>query len=185
MSESIQGTVAKVSRKDGRGAVCFESSDIWYGGFNAAQVGQSEPGDVIKITFKVVDKNGRTFHNLVGNATPADADTAGRWQGQAPTREANGNVMAPASAPAPAMKPVTLDRNRCIIRQNALTNAVNCLAAGIKVGKSVSEDDIIPLARMFEAYTSGDLDINADAPKDVEGSDMDWRAAAQQLSAIK
>ena len=34
MSESIQGVVSKVSRKNGRGAILFESSDIWYGAFS-------------------------------------------------------------------------------------------------------------------------------------------------------
>ena len=53
MSESIQGVVSKVSRKNGRGAILFESSDIWYGAFSASQIGSAESGDNVGLTFKV------------------------------------------------------------------------------------------------------------------------------------
>jgi hypothetical protein len=79
-----------------------------------------------------------------------------------------------------ALKPVELDRNRSIIRQNALSNAVACLAAGIKEGTSFSVDDVIPLAKKFEHYTSGDEDKQAQEP---EATTADWKEAAEQLAA--
>lgn len=45
---------------------------------------------------------------------------------------------------------------RTINRQNALTNAVSFLGKDPK--KVVSPDEVIEVARMFEAYTTGDLD---------------------------
>lgn len=186
MSESIQGVVSKVSRKNGRGAILFESSDIWYGAFSASQIGSAESGDNVGLTFKVQDKGGRTYHNVVGSVSPADSVTEEQWRNRksAPTQnEVDGNVTPmPNNSPSyKALKPVELDRNRCIIRQNALTNAVACLAAGIKAGKSVSEDDIIPLAKKFEHYTSGDEDKVLEEP--LEAGSQDWHAAAEQLSA--
>ena len=47
-----------------------------------------------------------------------------------------------------------------IVRQNALTNAVNFHANIEGLGEI---DDIIATAREFEAYTSGDLDREASA----------------------
>ena len=49
--------------------------------------------------------------------------------------------------------PVYLPRERAIIRQNALTNAVNYATGGTH-----TVDTIIDIARQFEAYTSGQID---------------------------
>ena len=49
---------------------------------------------------------------------------------------------------------VKISRDRCIIRQNSITNAVNFLSGK----KEVTPENVIDVARLFEAYSSGDLD---------------------------
>ena len=49
---------------------------------------------------------------------------------------------------------------RTINRQNALTNAVAFFnATAESTGSSATPDDVIAVARMFESYTTGDLDV--------------------------
>jgi hypothetical protein len=74
---------------------------------------------------------------------------------------------------------VPLARERAIIRQNALTNAVasltNILPKGAKVGDEDLEafaDTVVSLAMRYENYTSGDMDIEM-AKKMVEDSSME------------
>ncbi len=73
----------------------------------------------------------------------------------------------------PAAKPFPippLHGDRAIIRQNSLTNAreLYCFLVGDKMndvheaaGLQHSADEVIKLARMFEAYSAGDLDAAA------------------------
>lgn len=49
---------------------------------------------------------------------------------------------------------IILDRDRAIIRQNALTAAVNLCSNSV-----IGTDAIITYAKKFEAYTSGDMDL--------------------------
>lgn len=63
-----------------------------------------------------------------------------------------------------------LDGSRAIIRQNALTNARESIVASFG-GKAFTLDDAFPdavihIARKFEAYTTGDLDM-AEAESEV------------------
>jgi hypothetical protein len=80
-----------------------------------------------------------------GGATPAAAP-AGRSYG------------APAKVfPIPA-----LHGDRAIVRQNSLTNAVNMLKEDKDLAKLTGEARatyVISVARMFEAYSCGDLDM--------------------------
>ena len=191
MSESIQGIVANVSRKNGRGAIQLQSSDIWYGAFNTSQVGNAATGDSVGFNFKVADKGGRTFHNIVGSVSPLDEQTKLNWVNRTEDFKADGqpsqNVSSIQSSTAPrsqALKPVELDRNRSIIRQNSLSNAVNCLAATGTLSMFTEDsledlkDTVISLAAHFEAYSSGDLDKKSLEP---EASDSDWRTAAHDM----
>lgn len=54
-----------------------------------------------------------------------------------------------------------LDGQRAIVRQNSLTNAVNALKDNKAFNATAPEaaDTIIALARKFEAYSCGDLDM--------------------------
>lgn len=50
---------------------------------------------------------------------------------------------------------IILDRDRAIIRQNALTAAVNFLPGSLDCPK----EQVIETAKYFESYTSGDMDL--------------------------
>lgn len=60
----------------------------------------------------------------------------------------------------PETLPVGLTRDRCIVRQNALTNAIKFKELQIVVEsvEAITEEDIITTAVLFERYTSGDID---------------------------
>lgn len=84
-----------------------------------------------------------------------------------------GSGSAPAASSAPARSsggrtfPIAPDApERTINRQNALTNAVNYYNHTGRVG-DVSPEDVVETARIFEAYTTGDLDAE-EAKKAVE-----------------
>jgi hypothetical protein len=63
-----------------------------------------------------------------------------------------------------------LDGQRSIIRQNAVTNArelyTNLIDPTVKVTVDQHTDTIINIARHFEAYTAGDLDMDAAMKED-------------------
>lgn len=96
-------------------------------------------------------------------------DTAyGKEVDVASVRVAGGSVPKSAS-PSPVSTPkvgfpiAPLDGQRSIIRQNCVTNARE-LYVGSKGGKAFDYDEnaastIISIARMFEAYAAGDLDL--------------------------
>lgn len=66
-----------------------------------------------------------------------------------------GSVMSPSpqASPPAVDNPVKLSRERCIVRQNALTNAVNYMKDA-----AAAPLEVIGVASVFEAYTSGDMD---------------------------
>jgi hypothetical protein len=69
-------------------------------------------------------------------------------------------MTAPAGgAPSNTKAMPPSDRERAIIRQNALTNAVNYFTSveGVSPDKDTDIDTIIQIAMGFEEYTSGDL----------------------------
>jgi hypothetical protein len=68
------------------------------------------------------------------------------------------------------MLPVLLTRERAIIRQSSLAQAVNFTSQ--TPGDDWTTDRIILIAREFEAYASGDMDIEA-AKKSLSAEDLD------------
>lgn len=85
----------------------------------------------------------------------------------------------PTRAYGPPVKPFPippLHGDRAIVRQNALTNArelyVACSAGDLLVIHTVYDgckmaDEIIQIARRFEAYSCGDLDLEAASKEDT------------------
>jgi hypothetical protein len=72
--------------------------------------------------------------------------------------------MSPQSYSPKGVFPIpALDGQRAIVRQNALTNARELVQQTIKVGGTFDAgptvDTIIDIARRFEAYTTGDADV--------------------------
>lgn len=112
---------------------------VWYGAFASATLDGVERGDTV--TFEsVLDKTGK-YNNIKGVVQKV------RGTATSPLADGTFKVLKPS-----------LDRERCIIRQNALHNSV------LFVGDHVEEpspERIIEVARIFEAYTSGDMDLEA------------------------
>lgn len=125
------------------------------------------PGDYI--TFEYVEKPGVNrvtgasvvYRNIKG---PINVGMPG--SGPAPT-----GVMVPIKAPATAPyrapekvgEPI-LSKDRLILRQNALTAAVNFINnAGFdaEIATETWPDHVIKVAKKFEYYTSGDMDVDA------------------------
>lgn len=107
-----------------------------------------------------------------GDSITFDAGPTGKYL-QKVKKNGGGSVAPSSGSPSAApQKPVggrtfpigALAPERTINRQNALTNAVNYLTGG-------SPEEVIEVAKMFEAYTTGDLDaIEAqEAMKALEG----------------
>jgi|Laugresbdmm110dd_1035094.scaffolds.fasta_scaffold02009_2 hypothetical protein len=69
---------------------------------------------------------------------------------------------APYSPPTRPFPIPALHGDRAIVRQNSLSNAVNLFREDKEIAKMAGEDRaniIIDIARMFEAYSCGDLDM--------------------------
>ena len=143
-----EGVVANVSRKERttpygmKTATSFEVDGEWYsGGFKPWEV---DKGDEVRVTWEENDKG---YKQVKGIAVKAKG---------APAAPANTGVPRPGrSFPIDALAP-----ERTINRQNALTAAV-ALTVGLKDSLPEGEDArevVISTARLFEAYTTGDLD---------------------------
>jgi hypothetical protein len=119
--------------------------ELWYGAFAAAALEGIERGD--EVTFEsVLDRTGK-YNNIKGIVKKTGGTPA------APAADGSFKVLKPS-----------LDRERSIIRQNALTNAREIFAAigGYEdLDYQKLSEEIIAIARIFEAYTSGDADLEA------------------------
>lgn len=145
MNDRATGYI-KAIRKDGKG---FQLDDgNWYGVFAATQL-KANKGDYVEFAYKSVIKNGNEYRNVQGVVSGTAVSPTGGSMREIPENNSGGQSRSPL------MLPVMLARERAIIRQNALTNAVQY--AGSVNGVTV--DVVIGIAREFEAYTSGDYDI--------------------------
>lgn len=116
----------------------YSQKEEWWNG------PQPEAGDNVSF-----DDGGRNyiknFKNL-GGADPVASTSATTASSAAPKKE-----FIPDSFPMAALAP-----KRSINRQNALTNAVNFSSRSDEIR---TPDQIIEVARSFEAYTTGDVDM--------------------------
>jgi hypothetical protein len=119
-------------------------------------------GDEVSFTYtegtygKEIDvKAGALSVTSGGSAAPAaSAPPSGALKNDAPRPSYGGKGVFPIPA---------LDGQRAIVRQNSLTNAVNLFKDAVSADKKATDaaiaDRIIAVARMFEAYSCGDLDL--------------------------
>lgn len=113
------------------------------------------PGETV--TFEFVEKHGMNkfgaavvYKNIKGNVYGK-----GGGVGVQPTPTYSGGVSVPSKVGEPI-----LSKDRLILRQNALTAAVNFVSHVGVVGKGAPEpSEVIRVAKIFEAYTSGDADL--------------------------
>ena len=159
-NDRAEGVIEAVT-KDGKG---FLIDGVWYKCFTTAMM-KAQKGDFVSFSYKTVEKDGRTYHNVNGIVSGNSSDS-----GATPNTGSVSRVTG-AAAPArdPLMLPVMLTRERAIIRQSSLAQAVNLGTASAHI---LSVQEIIEIAREFEAYASGDSDIEA-AKAALSNEDLD------------
>jgi hypothetical protein len=141
---TIEGIVSAVSVKTrptpygDKQSTSFNIDGVWYsGGFKPWEV---DKGDVVQLTYET---NAKGYNDVKGIAVMAKGD---------PTPPANtGTPRIGRSFP---VDPLATERT--INRQNALTAAV-AFTKGVDT-VSLTPEDVIHVARIFEAYTTGDID---------------------------
>jgi hypothetical protein len=155
----VTGTVIDMSA-DGK-RIRLDDGE-WYGAFTASMLSGILPGMTVGFDYAdgKIGPSGKPYRNIRGKVTPA---TAG---GSAPT---HAPIVSNSSSSAPKYQekvgePI-LSNSRCIIRQNSLTNAVNLFKSYVDKPTFVDEkgfreiaENIIQIAELFEAYSSGDAD---------------------------
>ena len=158
----IQGTVQavyknEVGTKFGMKETCkFKINDSFYsGGFKKWDIRE---GDRVEVTFETNAKGYNDIKRMDrilpdGTSTDGTISVAPRPEVERYTEKAVvGNKQWTADTfPMDAFAP-----KRSINRQNALTNAV---AYANEREDHMSVEDIIQVARQFEAYTTGDMDV--------------------------
>ena len=135
-------------------ATSFKVDGVYYsGGFKKWT---AEKGDEVEITYAV---NAQGFNDV----TKMDVVTSGGLQ-NAKTSPAADKKYTPKNNYQDRTFPVgPLDPARAINRQNALGNATKLYVETLHENVSISDyhvvaDEIIEIARRFEAYTTGDID---------------------------
>ena len=154
----IRGTVEKIYENVVKGkygpstAYSFVIDGARYsGGFKKWEVAEA---DEVEVTYKV---NAKGYNDI----TKMDViQPSGELKNAkvAPAGGAVGNTVyrgkGAASFPIPPLDPA-----RAINRQNALTAAVNFVTHVGSTEYTSDTDTIIKVARIFEAYTTGDMDL--------------------------
>ena len=156
----VNGTVEAVSTKFGKYGICVNGK--WYNQNPEWLSVKPEKGDVVEF-----DDGGRNYIKKlrivsggVAESVPSSASSS------APRPAPSGGRTFPVGITAP---------ERTINRQNALTNAV-ALMSQYPVTEvddiMLNVETVINIARKFEAYTTGDLDMQEaeQALKEMEGA---------------
>lgn len=121
---------------------------VWYSAYSSATLDGVSKGDTVSFEEQVKG----SFHNIKGKVSVGGSPV-------------EGCTATGATVPAKVGLPIKLDRERSIIRQNALTNAREYVIYAKRANDNFNVDIdtplIIEIAREFEAYTSGDADIAA------------------------
>ena len=137
----VTGTVAATN--DNYGKVNIQVNGGWYSTKKEWWKGP-EPAAGDEVSFDDGGKNYIKYFKSTGKGTGSAAPSGG----------ASGGAKAPVGGRTFPVAPLAPERT--INRQNALTNAVNFFGSGS--AKDVSTSEVIGAARLFEAYTTGDLD---------------------------
>lgn len=143
MAESIRGIVEEViNNGKGKGSgIRIEGKK--YGVYDPADAGLDTVTVGSEVSFRFNEKSGSggvTYKNIAGKITTVTS------AGTTPTHVPNN------------ANTVSLGRDRAIIRQNALTNAVKVVTTFLPSEGNDIVDECIKIAMRFEEYTSGDLD---------------------------
>lgn len=151
--QQVKGTIGSM-RKDRKG---IQVDGQWYAAFASSQLKDVEWKDEVEFTVDVKEKNGSTYYNIKG-----DVKKVGGGSSSTPTMPSS----SPAVMAAAAIWPQPVDaRGRQIIRQNSVTNAVN-YAKTFMAADACSPYEVVSVARVFEAYCTGEMDSQDDQPFD-------------------
>lgn len=138
-----------------------------YSAFATSQI-QCRVGDYVD--FEYIEKPGVTragtsvvYKNIKGNVVPSPG-------GSSSTSIVVGAPPRGFTPPPTKVGEPILSKDRLILRQNALTAAVNFCRD--LVADPADPDKVIEVAKKFEYYTSGDMDYDA-AEKALEGDKVD------------
>jgi hypothetical protein len=156
MKEAIKGTISRIGAKQ-TSFLMEETEDKWFSVFSQDQLQGTGVGDKVSFFYASEEKNGRVWNNIKGNVTPLKEQPAG-------------DNLAPS-----------LPRERLILRQNALTNAVNFTINNPNNDTTVLA--VLETAAEFEAWTSGDSDKVEPESTSEEPTEGDWQEAAGKLRA--
>lgn len=132
----------------------------WYGAFSPASLGGCKVGD--NVTFAWAPSKDGQYKNIKGSVSVVGGGAATPASLDAPAPRAAAPAASYGRSIAFPLPP--LDGQRVIVRQNALghsTKVVMEQGGAWTAGVSDAEisDRIINLARQFEAYVAGDLDL--------------------------
>ena len=176
VAQVVRGVVDKLA-KNGKAFTLTTDSETWYSAFNASQLQDCLSGDEVSFSYATKESNGRTFYNLKGDLKVATGSALGPQQ--AP------QVGTPRKRGEP-----TLQRERLILTQNALTASVAFHAILARHdGQMPGEDDILESAKAFVGWTSSysgeDLPPTEPISKEGESEDSAWEAATESFNGVK
>ena len=151
----ITGVVESVART----GKSIKVQGEWYGAFAASSLNGCKAGDNVSFAW-APSKDGQ-YKNIKGsvNVSGGGAATPAPAEPSAPRGASSGGSYGRSSITFP-LPP--LDGQRVIVRQNALGHATKLV---VETGGHASKNkqdlaqEIIDLARLFEAYVAGDLDV--------------------------
>ena len=131
----------------------------WYGAFSPASLGGCKVGDTVSFAWAPSKdgqyKNIKGSVSVVGGGVATPAAVEGSAPRSAPSGASYGRSIA---FPLPP-----LDGQRVIVRQNALGHATKAITCRLGLEDHYRDDEladrIIAMARQFEAYVAGDLDL--------------------------
>ena len=172
--------VIEVLARNGKG---FKIGEDWFSVYKASEMNGAQKGDTVSFEYDVAHKGGATFNNVKGGLK-VDSKGAGEEQGQQSAARTSGGTSRRSGGDGGdgavgydgdqfrkrSMKhfPVPkTDVDRPISRQNSLTQANALFATLAKEGfygqvdqvfNSAKEAaaEVIELASLFEAYSSGE-----------------------------
>ena len=152
MTQKVTGKIDSM-RKDRKG---IQVNGTWYSAFLSTQLDAVKYGEEVEFVFEAVQKGDQVYNNIKGDVKPLG--------GSQPQQAAGAPTVQASSAVWPS--PVDA-RGRQIIRQNSMGNAV-AYAAAFMQDAGASPEDVVKVARVFEAYCTGESD---NAPDDAPFND--------------
>lgn len=169
MPTSMTGVVKSMAR-NGKAFCLEEDPTTWFSVYDQKQLDSVNRGATVEFTFTSKNVGGRVYNNIQKNVKVINPGMGG----DAP--DASGAVAAQEARPQTVtFGNISLSRDRCIARQNAVNVMSTVLAQQFSVDPTTLDRDtvenfamrVIQGAMIIEEYTTGDLDIK-DAQKAMQ-----------------